>query len=201
MAHLRSNLTIHVPKASFAGLGGLGELAVSALFVKGVHTHVGGSLGHFHVQITASGVGALGTDSEAELFKKIPDIDTMDRFATLTDDQIVITLRGIGEMIGDKTSPNPQNRVTLDRNGPQGPFDYGQPRALVRLEAADPADPAGRNLALWEAMDQASDELALILAGGGPVQYLAGGVWQAAPPGPNARRDTLSSTHHEGGTL
>lgn len=202
MAHLRSNLTIRVPRASFAAaLGALQELAVSALFVKGVHTHADGSLGHFHVQITASGVGVLGTDSEAELFKKIPDIDTLDRFATLTDDQVVITLRGIGELLGDKTSADPQNRITLDRAGPQGAFDYGQPRALVRLEAADPADPAGRNLALWQAMDQACDELALIFADGGPVQYLAGGVWQDTPPGANARRDALSSTHHEGGTL
>jgi len=201
MAHLRSNLTIRVPRASFAALAALKELAVSALFVKGVHTHADGSLGHFHVQITASGVGALGADSEAELFKKIPDIDTLDGFASLTDDWVVITLRGIGEMLGDKTSPDPENRVTLDRAGPQGPFDYGQPRALVRLEARDPVDPAQHNLALWDAMDAASDELALVFADGAPVQYLAGGTWRSTPPGPDVRRDALSSTHHEGGTL
>lgn len=61
-------------------------------------------------------------------------------------------------------------------------------------------------MALWEAMDRATDELALIFAGANPnnVQYLSSqknGVWQRNPPGPDARRDTLSSTHHEGGTL
>jgi choline dehydrogenase-like flavoprotein len=203
MAHLRSNLTIRVPRSSFgAALGALGELAVSALFVKGVHTHPDGSLGHFHVQITASGLGALGTDSEAELFKKLPDIDTLERFQGLSDQWIVITLRGIGEMVGDKTSPDPLNRITLDRLGPRDGYDYGQARALVRLEANDPAA-QGRNLALWDAMDRACDELAAIFAAGGPVDYLSapGGVWQSSPPGPDARRDTLSSTHHEGGTL
>ena len=44
-------------------------------FVKGQHPFQDGSLGHFHLQITASGLGALGTNSEAELFKKIPDIE------------------------------------------------------------------------------------------------------------------------------
>jgi hypothetical protein len=38
MAHLRSNLTIRIPRASLS-VGTLKELAVSALFVKGVHTH------------------------------------------------------------------------------------------------------------------------------------------------------------------
>jgi hypothetical protein len=202
MAHMRSNVTIRLPRASLdSALAGIKELAVSALFVKGVHTHSDNSLGHFHLQITASGVGAMGTDSEAELFKKIPDLDTLDRFRDLTDEWVIVTLRGIGEMTGDKTSPDPQNRVALDVFGPQGPYDYGMPRALVRLEAQDPADPAGRNLALWEAMDRATDEIVLILANGGPVQYLGSGGWQHTPPSADARRDTLSSTHHEGGTL
>ncbi|UXY30239.1 family 16 glycoside hydrolase [Streptomyces sp. HUAS TT20] len=202
MAHLRSNVTIRVPRTALGNaLAGVKELAVSALFVKGVHTHTDGSLGHFHLQITASGVGALGTDSEAELFKKIPDIDTLDSFRDLTDEWVVVTLRGIGEMTGDKTSPDPENRVALDVLGPQGPYDYGQPRALVRLEAQDPADPIGRNMALWEALDRAADEVALILANGGPVQYLGSGGWQNTPPSTDARRDALSSTHHESGTL
>ncbi|MEU7058194.1 family 16 glycoside hydrolase [Streptomyces sp. NPDC046197] len=202
MAHLRSNVTIRLPRASLGtALAGIQELAVSALFVKGVHTHTDGSLGHFHLQITASGVGAPGTDSEAELFKKIPDIDTLDRFRDLTDEWVVVTLRGIGEMTGDKTSPDPMNRITLDYLGPQDTYDYGQARALVRLEAQDPADPVGRNMALWEALDRATDEVALILAHGGPIQYLGRAGWQATPPTSDVRRDTLSSTHHESGTL
>src|SRR5262249_45074687 len=142
----------------------LRELAVSAMFVKGIHKHSNGGLGHFHLQITASGVGPLATDSEAELWRKIPDIDGLESFQNMTDDYIVLTLRGIGEMIGDKTSPNPQNRIILDRLGPQGPFDYGTPRALIRLEAGPDSS---KEMALWQAMDDSADELALALGNGG----------------------------------
>lgn len=214
MAHLRSNLTIRIPRASLeAAAPGLSkELAVSALFVKGVLRHADRSFGHFHVQITASGVGKLETGSEAELFKKIPNIDELDRFRDLTDQHVVLTLRGIGEMTGDRTSADPQNRVILDTQGAQGPFDYGSPRALVRLEAGprDANDPRGqRDLVLWDAMDAACDELAAIFSAGDPagLQFLqtqgdpSVSWWAPEAPSATERRDTLSSTHHEGGTL
>jgi hypothetical protein len=196
MAHLRSNLTIRVPASTYPVL--TDELQVSALFVKGIHTHPDGSLGHFHIQITATGAGQFTTDSEAELFKKIPDLDTLDHFRDLTDQWIIVTLRGIGEIVGDRSATDPAagtkpSRIELD--GTQGPFDYGQRRARVRLEARD------KDLALWDVMDAASDDLAAMFANGGPIQYLSGGTWQTAPPSANARRDKLSSTHHEGGTL
>jgi choline dehydrogenase-like flavoprotein len=207
MAHLRSNLTIRVPRASFAQAldpalhPELRELAVSALFVKGIHKHQDGTLGHFHVQITASGVGNLETNSEAELFKKIPTIEHLDQFKDNTDQWIVITLRGIGEMIGqvgDPASFDPRNRVAI--GGASGPFDFEAPRAMVGLEASL------KDLALWKAMDDACDELALIFANQKPadLQFLSAqqnGVWQVSPPATDDRRDKLSSTHHEGGTL
>lgn len=205
MAHLRSNLTLRVPHASFQSLGLTKELAVSALFVKGIHTRSNGKKGHFHVQITATGTGQLGMNSEAELFKKIPNIDELDAFRDLDDRWIVVTLRGIGEMIGDKTSADPQNRIKLG-----DPDGNGVPRALVRLETnpRDASDPRGNlDNELWDAMDAACDELAAMFAGGGPVQYLStpndtgNAVWQVSPPPPPARRDSLSSTHHESGTL
>jgi hypothetical protein len=157
-------------------------------------------------------VGKLETGSEAELFKKIPNIDELDRFRDLTDQYVVITLRGIGEMTGDRTSADPQNRITLDWLGPQRDYDYGTPRALVRLEAGpkDASDPRGtRDLTLWDAMDAASNELALIFANGvtSDLQYLrtAGAPsvswWDPTPPPDIERRDWLSTTHHEGGTL
>ncbi len=224
MAHLRSNLTLRVPRDSFPALDPdlepdpvgkqlLAELQISALFVKGVHTHPSDdSRGHYHVQITASGVGELGTNSEAELFKKVPNIEELDQFRDLTDQWIVITLRGIGEMVGDKTA-DPQNRVTTG-----APDGNGVPRALIRLETnwTNPADPRitddtdptrTKDNDLWDAMDAASEELARIIADGGPIQYLsrpndpANAHWQAAPPVTDLRRDPLSSTHHEAGTL
>jgi hypothetical protein len=225
MAHLRSNLTIRVPRTAFGDALDPGkepdpvkkqllqELQISALFVKGIHTHGDGTKGHYHVQITASGVGELGMNSEAELFKKIPNIDDLDQFQDLSDKWVVITLRGIGEIVGDKTSANPQNRIKLG-----APDGNGVPRAVVRLETnwSDPADPRATDPTdprrtkendLWDAMDKACEELAVIFAGGGIVEYLsrpndAGNAhWQTTPPGTDLRRDTLSSTHHESGTL
>jgi choline dehydrogenase-like flavoprotein len=208
MAHLRSNVTIRIPRASFGATldpavhPELKELAVSALFVKGVHRHADGTKGHFHVQITASGAGDREKNSEVELFKKIPDIDTLDNFRSNTDEWIVLTLRGIGEMVGivgDPASADTRNRVTT--HGVRREFDYEAPRALVSLETSL------KDLALWEAMDNAADAVARIFAGNGPIQYLsspnnaAQAVWQNQAPGTQARRDTLSSTHHESGTL
>jgi hypothetical protein len=72
-------------------------------------------------------VGELGSDSEAELFKKIPNIDELDRFDDLTDKWVVITFRGIGEMFGDKTAAA-ANRVTLERK--PGGRDFDLARAL-----------------------------------------------------------------------
>lgn len=204
MAHLRSNLTIRIPKNLLSpAVQAIKELEVSALFVKGIHPHTDGTLGHFHLQITASGVGALGINSEAELFKKIPNIDELDRFNDLTDDWVVITIRGIGEMVGDKTSIDPLNRIILDNLGPRNGFDYSQPRALVRLEAGDSTS---KNVVLWNLMDRAAEDVANIFANGGPIQYLstpnpsAKSFWQTTPPSLDVRRDKLSTTHHEGGT-
>ncbi|HWC10135.1 MAG TPA: family 16 glycoside hydrolase [Acidimicrobiales bacterium] len=224
MAHLRSNLTFRVPRSSFAALDPdqepdplkrqkLRELQVSALFVKGIHSHKDGSKGHYHLQVTASGVGELGMNSEAELFKKIPNIEELDQFKDLTDPWVVVTLRGIGEMVGDKTSADPQNRITLGT-----PDGNGVPRARVRLETnwSDPNDPrvtdssdpkATKDNELWDAMDAASEELAASFGALGPVQYLSrpnqpeNAHWQGQPPPRNLRRDTLASTHHEAGSL
>lgn len=197
MAHLRSNLTFRVPRSAFAAALDPSnplarELQVSALFVKGVHHFADGSRGHFHVQVTASGLGEAGRNSETELFKKVPDIDLLDRFRTVTDQWIVVTLRGIGEMTPD-TTPAGRSRVML--GGAPRDYDYGRPRAIVSLE------PSGRDMDLWRVMDDASLELAAAIAGGAPIQYLAGSVWQSHPPGDGTVRDKLSTTHHEAGTL
>lgn len=225
MAHLRSNLTIRVPRSAFGDALNpdkepdpikkqlLKELQISALFVKGIHTHKDNSKGHYHIQITASGVGELGVNSEAELFKKIPNIDDLDQFQSLTDKWVVITLRGIGEMVGVKTLANPQNRITTGQ-----PDGNGVLRAKVRLETnwSDPADPRitdpndqrrTKDNDLWDAMDKECEELARIFAAAGTVEYLSrpndagNSHWQKAPPVNDLRRDTLGSTHHESGTL
>ena len=96
---LERDASTQVRRKALTNLGvDIKELQASALFVKGRHTFADGKPGHFHLQITASGLGALGTDSEAELFKKIPDIDGFDPFKAVSDSHVVITIRGIGEM-------------------------------------------------------------------------------------------------------
>jgi hypothetical protein len=174
MAHLRSNLTIRFPRTALPIDPAVHELQASALFVKGRHQHADGSTGHFHFQITAAGLGASDADSEAELFKKVPDIDTFDRFKTVTDTHIIVTIRGIGEMEPN----NPVSGVFLDSE----PDEFGIRRANVTLQAT------AKDLALWDAMDKAANDVAGVLSGGS-FEVLA------------KTRDGLGTTHHEGGAL
>lgn len=194
-AHLRSNLTIRVPREALEVSPAVKELQASALFLKGRHIGKDGRERFFHLQITAAGLGPQGADSEAELWKKIPDVDTYDRFAGASDSHVVVTLRGIGEMDGD----NAANRVVLDPE----PDEYGVRRAFVTLSASE------HDKDLWNAMDVAADDVARALGGDKGFEVLVHGSWRAVPPGGDAttvlphagRRDKLGSTHHEAGTL
>jgi hypothetical protein len=126
VAHLRSNLTIRIPigALSFLEPSDLKSLAVSALFVKGKTTINGAD--HFsHLQITASGLGKLGDNSEAELFQKVPDIEHLEGLLNATDTHVVITLRGIGEM----ATHNPDSFIRLSSTVP----DFGRPAAEVTM--------------------------------------------------------------------
>jgi hypothetical protein len=133
----------------------------------------------------------MGADSESELFKKVPDIDTLDAFNAITDSHVVITIRGIGEM----EPQNPDSHVTLDLN-PAQVDEFGMRRAYAMI--ADPRSPgqaqsnplSKKDLDLWDAMDQAADAVAAVFAGGpGAYEVLS------------KRRDGLGTTHHETGTL
>ncbi|MGR9107843.1 MAG: family 16 glycoside hydrolase, partial [Gammaproteobacteria bacterium] len=196
IAHLRSNLTLRVPREALTALDPkVNELQASALFVKGRYTQADGSLGHFHLQITASGLGAVGTNSEAELFRKIPDIDGFDAFRSASDSHVVITIRGIGEM-------QPQNPNSFARLDPE-PDEFGMPRAFVGIA------PSSNDCRLWDAMDKASDDVARIFAGTHTVDLLKPGAKVSFAPGDDLtrlfpypeRRDGLGTTHHEAGTL
>src|SRR5436189_2061219 len=93
VAHLRSNLAIRIPRRAIeANLPPtvIPSLQCSALLVKGKAPN--GRT--FHFQITAAGLQKLGTDAEAELFKKIPTLEHFDALLRATDDTVVITIRG-----------------------------------------------------------------------------------------------------------
>jgi choline dehydrogenase-like flavoprotein len=196
IAHLRSNLTIRIPRSALAALPSVpAALQESALFVKGRHTRADGSQAHYHLQISAAGLDARGADSEAELFKNIPDIDTLHFFQGLSADHVIITIRGIGEM----QSRNPASRVALG-----GEMDeYGLPRGFVSLV------PTAEDGGLWDTLDQASDDVARVFAAGQAYEVLAPGGFRTVAAG-NApgsvvafaqRHDGLGTTHHEAGTL
>ncbi|ULA62668.1 MAG: hypothetical protein LZF86_50048 [Nitrospira sp.] len=175
MAHLRSNYTIRIPRSTLGIPAAVRELQASALFLKGRHTHPDGTVGHFHLQITASGLSTPTGSSEAELFMKVPDVDTLTTLRTANDQFIVITMRGIGEM----EPRNPNSFVRLDAQTDE----FGQPRVFVNLV------PSAKDNALWDAMDQAADDVATLFADGGTMVVV------------EKKRDGLGTTHHETGTL
>ncbi|HEX8068824.1 MAG TPA: family 16 glycoside hydrolase [Pyrinomonadaceae bacterium] len=202
LAHLRSNLTIRIPRAALSGLDPhVKALQASALFVKGRHKH-NGQYSFFHQQITAAGLDRPSTDSEAELFKKIPDIDTFDPMRRASDDRIVITIRGIGE-----TEPhNPNSSITLTGETDE----VGVRRAFVKIVPSD------KDNVLWEAMDKMADEIAHVFANGHDFEVLlsddktfvkvtpADDLKAVLPykfKGDGGRRDGMGTTHHEAGPL
>ena len=154
--------------------------------------------GRFHLQLTAS-TSRGGSDDL--LFKMIPDIEELAAHTTALDpDWIPVTLRGIGEMTGDRTSPVPDlSRSWIDLS-PFETDEYGVPRAYVHLVAA-PSD-----IATWAAMDAAALQLAQTVAGQPDrIQYFWDGQWRTQPfpinrPFPDWHRG-LGTTYHESGTL
>jgi choline dehydrogenase-like flavoprotein len=211
IAHLRSNLTIRVPVSSLTTLPPSTQtsLQASALFLKG-KVNINGEDRFFHLQITASGLNKLGQDSEAELFKKIPDTEQLDTMLRATDTNVVITLRGIGEM----TPQNPDSFIRLS------PVKTEDSRSIAEVSLADiktgTSSTAQSNVdkQTWDAMDALAEEVALIFANGQAFEILNAreGKTIPMPAGSSAadikaahpygdRRDAEGTTHHDAGTL
>ena len=211
IAHLRSNLAIRVPRAAIAANLSppvINNLQCSALLVKG--KALNGRT--FHFQITAAGLSKIGTDSEAELFKKIPTLEHLQDMLRATDDTVVITIRGIGDM----TPRNPDSFIELSAME----TEFGRPKAVVHLGNAK-ASPGAflgsaqtqNDRATWDAMDAVADKIALIFAGNEPFDILASQTRVIpVPAGTKAqrlatlaafkdRRDDLGTTHHDAGTM
>lgn len=209
MAHLRSNTTVRIKRSVFSGLQTPPtQLEAAALLVRGSTTTAGGSR-RYHFQVTAADV--QGPNPEKNMFRMIPDIDLQHQIQANQDPNwIVITLRGIGEMGGDKNAM-PQNAgtswINLTLNVPDQQDEFFMRRAWVNLVKTADDDQ------LWRAMDDAAIALAQQLANNNPanIQYFYDGGWQTTPPPPstnnrpndpnNKVRDGLGTTHHEAGTL
>jgi hypothetical protein len=200
LAHLRSNMTIRVPLTSLGNpLAGVQPpvVPVSALFVKGT-ARIAGRDRYFHMQITASGGQAMDTNSEADLFLKVPDVESVDQLRQATSTHAVITLRGIGEMEpGNDSSQVQLARFDIDQGRQAAWVTVGDAKAFAENQAHPPpagqqgagnqttpiTDQTRRDVQLWDAMDAFTDALAVALADGkefeiltaaGSVRVLAG---------------------------
>ena len=191
MAHLRSNTVVRMKRAAFDPALQK-RLEAAALLVRGSTPQ-----GRYHFQVTAAAV--LGANSEADMWRMIPDIDLVDRtLASQEADWIVITVRGIGEMKGSQ-DPNavkmtgaPPSWIDLSDQTDE----FGAPRAWVNL-ATIQADTD-----LWNTMDDAAISLVQKIAKSpSNIQYQYDGGWQTTPPPRGKVRDGLGTTHHEAGTL
>lgn len=179
MAHLRSNTVVRIHRTAIDPTLPK-RLETAALLVRGSTP-----AGRYHLQVTAA-AGAGG--SEDVMFRMIPDIDLLDQIlAAQQEDWIVITLRGIGEMNGDRSPATPEQtgQTPSWTNLTDQTDEFGMRRAWVNL-VANPAD----NL-LWDTMDAAALKLANALANNDPTKIRI--IAQT--------RDGLGTTHHEAGTL
>lgn len=179
MAHLRSNTVVRIHRSAIDPALPK-RLETAALLVRGSTPQ-----GRYHLQVTAA-AGPGG--SEDVMFRMIPDIDLLDQtLAAQQQDWIVITLRGIGEMQGDRNpnSPKQTGQAPSWMDLSNQTDEFGMRRAWVNLVTTQ-----GENT-LWNAMDKAALDLAHALANNDPrkIKVLA------------QTRDGLGTTHHEAGTL
>jgi hypothetical protein len=191
MIHVRSDFAVRVRRAALPPVPT--NVQTAAFLIRGRAPS-----GRFHVQVTAS-THAGGSDEL--LFRMIPDLELLHAILANTDPNwITFTLRGIGEIVGDRTSGVPNGSGSWIDLSPFEVDEFSVPRAYVQIKLA-PGD-----LQTWNAMDQSILQFAQTIAGApGNIEYLYDGGWQTAPfplvrPFP-AWHNGLGTTYHEAGTL
>lgn len=191
MAHVRSDFAMRIRRDAVAVP--IGPVQTSAALVRGSTPTAA-----FHLQLTAS---TSRGGSDQLLYRMVPDIEELHgHLANADPDWIPVTLRGIGEMTGDRTTPVPDpDRSWIDLSAFETD-EYGVPRSYVHIV------PSAADLATWHAMDVAALTLGQRVAGTPDrIQYLYDGAWQDQPfpldrPFPEWHRG-LGTTYHESGTL
>jgi len=193
MAHLRTNITVRIRRSAIA-ITLPNQLETAAVLVRGSTPQ-----GRFHLQFTAS--ASPNSTSDELLFRMIPDIDLLSTtLEAQKSDWVAITVRGLGEMQGNKLASVPNDSGSWIDLSPFEADEFGVPRVWVQLVTT----PNDNNL--WTFMDQAALELVQRVAGGqGNIEYFYDGGWQSLPPSLSVisqqMRDGLGTTHHESGTL
>lgn len=191
MAHVRSDFTVRIRRSAVGAVPA--HVQTAAFLLRGRSAG-----GRFHLQLTASTSRA---GSDALLYQMIPDMDLLDQQLANTDpDWITITLRGIGQMVGDPMTSVPNVGGSWINLSPYEHDEYGAARAYVNLATTQV------DINTWATMDQTAVELAQLIAGSpGDIQYLYDGGWQSVPfplsrPYPTWHWG-LGTTYHESGTL
>lgn len=205
MAHLRSDTTVRIKRSVF-GLPPAGaDLETAALLVRG-DAPVAAGVRRFHLQVTAA--PSPTSDTEANLFTAIPDLDHLDQLRASQDpDWVVFIFRAIGETAPDRSFTDPfapkdlaRNWINLTDTVPEQRDENNLARAWVHLTQSQDDGTA------WQAMEQASLDLAFALANKDTanIQYWDGNTWRpGTTPNPHVavNRNRLGTTHHEAGTL
>jgi hypothetical protein len=125
MAHVRSDFTVRVHRSALPPMPA--HVQTAAMLIRGA-----ASSGRFHLQVTAS-TSRAGSDDL--LFRMIPDLDQLEAHTANADpDWLTITLRGIGEMRGDQTTPIPDGSRNWVNLSPWETDEYGAPRAYVHMQ-------------------------------------------------------------------
>ena len=188
MAHVRTNGFLGVPRdhkvnnvALFDKLT-LQQIEMSGVQLRGRIKHQDNTQGHFHLQVVASGRPS-DDNPDAEIFRKVPDIDQFQFFREATkDNRIGIAIRGIGEMVAG----NSASQVTLDPE----PDEFGIRRAFVHIDDSfnqqnPQSSQAQKDKAILDAMRQATFEVFDVFA----------------VANKNFSVDAIATTYHESGTL
>lgn len=209
MGHLRSNTVVRINRSVLAPTLPP-KVEAAALLVRGSTPK-----GRYHLQVTAA--ATKGPNPEDVMFRMVPDIDLLDQMlSSQSQDWIVLTLRGIGEMIGNKNMQVGDTNSSWMNLSPFAKDQFGFARAWVNIVKSQD------DIALWNTMDDAAIKLAQALADNDPskIQYFynkngslnqPGASWNNEPPPlstsndrndpANKVRDGLGTTHHEAGTL
>lgn len=209
MAHLRSNTVVRIHRSVLPPTLPQ-QVEAAALLVRGSTPK-----GRYHLQVTAAAIKS--PNAEDVMFRMVPDIELLDQMlSSEKEDWIVITLRGIGEMIGDKTAQVGNFNSSWMNLSPFARDQFGFARAWVNMAKSQD------DSTLWDTMDAAAIKLAQALADNDPakIQYFynkdgslnqPGADWHDDPPSAstsndrndpaNKVRDGLGTTHHEAGTL
>jgi len=188
MAHLRSNTTVTIPRSEL-GLGAPTQLETGMVLIRGDVPLGGTRVHHFHLQVVAA--SNLASVPDSQVFTQIPDVDLLnDLIKAQSPDTIVMVLRGVGELSGDRAMTPPEgpkdpSKSWMDLTKDPNNLEFGSVRrAWVNLVMN--ADDTSVRLA----MNKAAIDLAKGIATN-PAKVVV----------KSQGDDPLGSTHHEAWTM